>query len=369
MSLTRREMLGASLAAVLVPSWAQHAEARRFVNRTGLKPGQFVWEPSQPEDGPVTIVASLRDRLVHVYKAGVLVGISTCHVGRRGRRTPTGIFAITDREQSGSEAANLSWTGMALHANNVQRYPASLGCIRLPSAFARLLDSIVSPGAVVILARQRTVPMDVVNSGALFPIVPVYEAANRMIQPVAQRPFHLLAGRPDAGHVAVIISRASRNAVLLRDGVPEHVARVRFLQPNSRIGTHVYSLTGTAPTGEGLVWLAFGIGRSRRERHLVSWHGDELLDQVSFEDRSSALAMSRALHAGSTLVVTDEPSTSRKHQTPGDFVVVSTAGSEPRPRSRTRTRTSTRPRRRRRRVRAVRRRRQTWAEAFLNNWR
>jgi len=362
MSLTRREMLGMSLAAVLLPQLAQPAEARRFVNRTGLRPGQFVWEPSHPEDGPVTIVASLRDRLVHVYKAGVLVGISTCHVGLRRRRTPSGVFTITEArgDESGTEH---SWSGIALHASNVQRYPASPGCVRVPAAFARLLEGIVSPGTTVILAPQRTVPMDVVHSSGLFPIVPVYDAANHMVRPVAQRPMQqLLAGTSDAGLVAVVISRASRNAILLRNGVPEHVARVRFVQPNSRIGTHVYSLTGAAEAGEGLVWLAFGIGHSRRERHLVSWHGDEVLDEISFEDRSSALTMSRALHAGSILVVTDEPATSRHHSTPLDFTLIAALQSQ----SRVRRRSS---RRRRRRVRVVRRRRQTWAEALINSWR
>lgn len=360
MSLTRREMLGLSLAVVLWPM-PHAAEARRFTNRTGLRSGQFVWEPSHPVDGPVTIVASLRDRLVHVYKAGVLVGISTCRVGRRGRRTPTGIFAIAERTQTNDDAGQLSWTGLALHAENVRRYPASLGCIRLPSAFARLLDGIVSPGTLVILARQRTEPADVIHSRTLFPMVPVHEAG-RMVQTVAVRSMpELLTGDPQAGHIAIVISRAGRNAVLLRDGVREHIARVTFTRPNSRIGTHVYSLTGASPTSNGLVWLAFGIGRHRRERHLVSWHGDEILDQISFEDRANALAMTRLLHAGSTLVLTDEPATGRKHQTPEDFVLISTQGSEPQPRRRRRSR--------RRRPRAVRRRRQTWAEALLESWR
>ncbi len=363
MSLTRREMLSISLGAVLLPHLVQPAEARRFVNRTGLKRGQFVWEPSQPEDGPVTIVASLRDRLVHVYKAGVLVGISTCLVGLRGRRTPSGVFAIAGINDSAADDDRHSWSGIALHADGVQRYPASPGCIRVPAAFARLLEGIVAPGTAVILAPQRTVPMDVVPSGGLFPIVPVYEAANPMVRPVAQRPIHQLpTGTPEAGPVAVVISRASRSAILLRNGELEHVARVRFVQPNSRIGTHVYSLTGAAPAGEGLVWLAFGIGRSRRDRHLVSWHGDELLDQISFEDRASALTMSRALHVGSILVVTDEPAASKKHTAPRDFVLISAVSPEPRVRQRSSHR------HRRRRVRVVRRRRQNWAEALINSW-
>lgn len=362
MPLTRREMLGLSFAVVLWPM-PHAAEARRFVNRTGLRRGQFVWEPSQPAEGPVTIVASLRDRLVHVYKAGVLVGISTCEVGRRGRRTPTGVFAIKNRSEAGSGTGKLSWTGVALHADHVRSYPASLGCIRLPAAFTHLLDGIIRPGTLVILARQRTEPVDVVHSGTLFPAVPVYEAG-RMVRTVAVRSMpELLTGDPEAGHIAIVISRAGRNAVLLRDGVREHIARVTFTQPNSRIGTHVYSLTGTSPAGEGLVWLAFGIGRNRRERHLVSWHGDEILDQISFEDRANALAMTRLLHAGATLVVTDEPAIGRKHQTPGNFVLIATEGMEPQPRPRPQTRAW------RRRARVVRRRRQTWADALLNSWR
>lgn len=358
MSLTRREVLGLSLAVVLWPV-AGTAEAKPFVNRTGLRSGQFVWEPSQPPDGPVTIVASLRDRLVHVYKAGVLVGISTCHVGHRGRRTPTGIFAIDERVE-GADAGRLCWTGVALHADHMRSYPASLGCIRLPAAFARLLDGIVSTGTLVILARQRTEPADVMHSGTLFPMVPVYEAG-RLVRTVAvrSRP-ELLTGDPKAGHIAIVISRAGRNAVLLRDGVREHIARMTFTQPNNRIGTHVYSLTGTSPRGDGLVWLAFGIGHKRREPHLVSWQGDEILDRISFEDRGNALAMTRLLHAGATLVVTDEPATGRKHQTPKDFVLISMQGAEPQPRRR--------HRKRRRRVRYVRRP-QTWADALLNSWR
>ena len=363
MTLTRREMLSLSLAAVLWPM-AQPAEAHRFVNRTGLRTGQFVWEPSQPEDGPVSIIVSLRHRLVHVYKAGVLIGISTCQVGHRGRRAPTGVFVI-GRQPALTEGGQLSWSGMALHAENVRAFPAGRGCIRMPAPFARLLDQIVHPGALVILAGQRTEPMDVVYSGGLFPMLPVHEASG-VVRTVAARPMPTpLAGNPDAGHVAVVISRASRSAVLLRDGVPEHVARVNFMQPNSRIGTHVYSLTGTTTAGDGLVWLAFGIGRSRREAHLVSWHGDELLDQISFEDRASALAFTRAMYPGATLIVTDEPSSRSKRQSPDDLILLSAQAPAARTRSRSTRRTRTRTARRTRR----RRRQQTWASALLNSWR
>jgi hypothetical protein len=358
MPLTRREMLGLSLATVLWPMLPQAAEAKRFVNRTGLRRGQFVWEPTQPLEGPVTIVASLRDRLVHVYKAGILIGISTSDVGYRGRRTPTGVFALAERKVT--NGGDFSWTGYALHADHVGGYPASLGCIRLPSAFARLLDSVAGPGTLVILARQRTEPVDVVHSGTLFPAVPIYEAG-RLVRTVAVRSMpELLTGSPVSGHVAIVVSRSGGNAILLRDGLREHIARVTFAHPDRRIGTHVYSLTGTSLGGHELVWLAFGIGRDRREPHLVSWHGDEILGQISFEDRAEAMAMARLLHTGATLVITDELATSRKHQTPEDFVLISTQGSKPQP--------SYQRRRRRRRARATRRR-QRWASALFTAWR
>jgi len=361
MSLTRREMLGLSLAVVLLPM-PQPAAAHRFVNRTGLKTGQFVWEPSQPEAGPVTIIASLRDRLVHVYKAGVLIGISTCQVGHRGRRTPTGVFVVGKQADRADNADRpLAWSGRVLHADDVRSYPASLGCVRVPAPFARLLDDVIHPGTLVILANQRTEPMDVVHSGVLFPMVPVHEASG-MVRTVAARSTpEMLTGSADAGHIAVVISRAGRKAVMLRDGVPERETRVSFMQPNTRVGTHVFSLTGATPSGDGLIWLGFGVGRSGRETHLVSWHGDVLLDQISFEDKAGAVALTRALHPGATLIVTDEPASVGRSHSPQDVVLLSTLA----PAARARPRTVRRVRYRRQQ----RRTHQTWAGALIDSWR
>lgn len=357
MPLTRREVLGLSLALVLWP-FPQRAEAKRFVNRTGLKAGQFVWEPSQPRVGPVAIVASLRERLVHVYKAGVLIGISTCEVGKRGRRTPTGAFVIGEQRHD-EDSGRLAWTGKPLHADHLRGFPASLGCIRVPAPFARLLDEVIEPGTLVIVAGRRTEPMDVVHYGALFPIAPLQEAG-RMVRPVAARPDpEILARRHDEGQSAIVISRAGRNAVLLRNGATELVTRVRFVQPNNRVGMHIYSLAGATPAGDGLVWLGFGIGKSGREPHLVSWHGDTLLEEIAFEDHASAVVLARALHAGTILVVTDEPAAPVNRRAADDFILISTVSR----RNRSRPKVVRTARRRRRRTQ------QTWANALLNAFR
>ena len=83
MALSRRDVVGFGIAASLIPL-AQPALAKTFVNRTGLRPGQFVWEPSQPTSGPVVIIVSRAERLLHVYRNGRIVGISTCQTGSAG---------------------------------------------------------------------------------------------------------------------------------------------------------------------------------------------------------------------------------------------------------------------------------------------
>ena len=301
---------------------AAAGRAKRFINRTGLRAVSSFGSQRSPSKGRspsshlcATAGASTRRHIIGHRRAGRSPW--TSYADRR--------FALAERRANNGK---LSWTGRALHADHVRGYPASLGCIRLPSAFARLLDGVAGPGTLVILAHQRTEPVDVVHSGTLFPAVPIYEAG-RLVRTVAVRSMpELLARSPESGHVAIVVSRSGGNAILLRDGLREHIARVTFTNPDRRIGTHVYYLQARR-LGHELVWLAFGIGRNRREPHLVSWRGDEILDQVSFEDRAEAMAMARLLHTGATLVITDDRATGRKHQSPEGFVLISTQGSEP----------------------------------------
>ena len=64
-----------------------------------MKPGQFVWHPEREPEGPVSIIVSIPDQLVHVYRNGVRIGISTCSTGKPGHTTPTGVFTILQKDK------------------------------------------------------------------------------------------------------------------------------------------------------------------------------------------------------------------------------------------------------------------------------
>ena len=126
---------------------------------TSLRPGQFVWQPARATEGEVEIVVSLPLQRAYVYRGGTLIGVSTVSTGREGYETPTGSFNILQkrREHYSNRYENapmpfmqrLTWYGIALHAGQIPGRPASHGCIRLPTAFARQLYGITELGAAV----------------------------------------------------------------------------------------------------------------------------------------------------------------------------------------------------------------------------
>src|SRR5690606_30933068 len=105
-----------------------------------LQAGEYLWMPEMAPTGPVVLVISLPEQLLHVYRNGVRIGVSTVSTGKAGHETPTGVFSILQkRKEHYSNLYNnapmpfmqrLTWDGIALHAGNLPGYPASHGCVR-----------------------------------------------------------------------------------------------------------------------------------------------------------------------------------------------------------------------------------------------
>jgi hypothetical protein len=148
-----------SQAAVLAHRPVVAVQAAREANAETLAPGEFVWQPEQSAEGAVEMVVSIPQQRAYVYRGGVLIGVTTVSTGRRGHRTPTGRFPITEkRREHYSNLYNnapmpfmqrLTNDGIALHAGQIPGYPASHGCVRLPLAFARHLFGVTTVGANV----------------------------------------------------------------------------------------------------------------------------------------------------------------------------------------------------------------------------
>lgn len=123
------------------------------------------------------ILVSKSDQSLSLYENGEIVATSKVSTGKAGHETPSGIFSILEKrkyhESNIYSAApmpfmqRLTWSGIALHEGKVPNYPASHGCVRLPSKFAKSLFGDTRTGVHVIIT-DRPVSLRFVQHPALF---------------------------------------------------------------------------------------------------------------------------------------------------------------------------------------------------------
>jgi hypothetical protein len=133
-----------------------------------LKHGGFIWEPWLSPDGPISIVVDLTTQRASVYRDGIRIGATTISSGKRGYRTPAGVFRILqkDKHHRSKNYGNLpmpytmrvTWGGVALHAGGVPGYPSSHGCVHLPRSFARALFQEAPVGTRVVMTYAPSEP-------------------------------------------------------------------------------------------------------------------------------------------------------------------------------------------------------------------
>ncbi len=125
-----------------------------------LKPGQYLWRQGSFSGEP-TVVVSLSDQLAYLYRGDELVAVSTISSGTDKNPTPKGIFTVLAKKPMHRSIKydnapmpfmqRIDNYGVALHAGHLPGYPASHGCIRLPSAFAKKLYSVTDLGSTVMI--------------------------------------------------------------------------------------------------------------------------------------------------------------------------------------------------------------------------
>jgi hypothetical protein len=113
---------------------------------------------SGPSPDQLRIEISLASQRAALIKNGVPIFRTECSTGRQGYSTRTGRFVITDKERNHRSTIykvdmpyfmRLSCLDFGMHAGVVPNYPASHGCIRLPSEAARKLFSEIPIGTLV----------------------------------------------------------------------------------------------------------------------------------------------------------------------------------------------------------------------------
>ena len=123
-----------------------------------LAPNRFLWADARA-DGPVSVLISLPDQRAYVFRGQKLIAASTISTGTDDRPTPVGSFTILQKKAEHRSnlyddapmpyMQRLTWDGVALHAGRNPGFPASHGCVRLPTAFAKKLFEITELGATV----------------------------------------------------------------------------------------------------------------------------------------------------------------------------------------------------------------------------
>ena len=126
-----------------------------------VKPGQYLWRDVPESEGEERVVISLGDQLAYLYRGNTLVAVAAVSTGRDGHPTPPGIFNILEKKPMHRSRKydnapmpfmqRIDRFGIALHAGHNPGRPASHGCIRLPSEFAKKLFAVTELGTPVMI--------------------------------------------------------------------------------------------------------------------------------------------------------------------------------------------------------------------------
>jgi hypothetical protein len=304
-------------------SWAQGIAAIK-----ALKPGEFIWRPELSPNGPVVVVVSIPRQLVHVYRNGLAIAVSTCSTGAPGHSTPTGVFTVLQKRQEHYSSTynnapmpnmqRLTWRGIALHAGHLPGYPASKGCIRLPKEFSRMLFSVTGLGTSVIIADQTSTHNSVVQPGLVLPndvADDAKEANTQASQKQTRR------STSESKFASILISGADRRAYLLVDGAVSFETPIGIFDETKPLGTHLYSLIGPSEDGHFLRWNSFDIGGDPQSSTTVDLWSDPVLGRIDYLDGAGVKQVARSLQPGTTMVVTDFAASADTRTGP-DFTVI-----------------------------------------------
>jgi lipoprotein-anchoring transpeptidase ErfK/SrfK len=161
--LTKRLAALALIAlAALLPSAPAVAKGMSAYDLTEaaavLAPNRFIWSDNVGQ-GPVSILISIPDQRAYVFQGETMVAASSVSTGKDGNDTPVGVFTILQKHKDHKSnkyddapmpyMQRLTWDGVALHAGRNPGFPASHGCVRMPTEFAKRLFEITSLGATV----------------------------------------------------------------------------------------------------------------------------------------------------------------------------------------------------------------------------
>jgi hypothetical protein len=139
-------------------------KARRHQAKKIEAPGKEAGKPQ----GPLIIAISIDKQNLRLYDANGFYAQTPVSTGMRGHSTPMGVFSVIQKHKfhrsniySGAPMPymqRITWSGVAMHAGVLPGYPASHGCIRMPTAFAVKMWGWTRMGARVVITPGEMTP-------------------------------------------------------------------------------------------------------------------------------------------------------------------------------------------------------------------
>jgi hypothetical protein len=298
--------------AKATPFWGAKAPVDYETPTRSLKKGEFTWAPQIAPKGPILVMISLDEQRAYTYRNGVEIGASTISSGKKGHRTPTGVFHTflkdADHHSSIYNNAAMPYTqkftygGVALHAGGIPGYPESHGCVHLPSEFARLLFGVSPKGMTVVIANKKTAPANVDQPPLLIPVTAAGSATS--VQPLTASENHRWQPeKSPTGPISIILSGYDKRVIVLRTGIEIGRSTVKINDPGTPLGTHTLVMA-QSEAGEPPNWIGVAITGHMKD-------ANRPLDQnkkkrVHIPDAFLHVLIP-TLAEGTTLLITDEP--------------------------------------------------------------
>jgi hypothetical protein len=294
---------------------------------------------------------------------------STISTGVGGYPTPTGVFAIIDKEvthysniyggASMPFMQRLTMSGVALHSGMVTGRPASHGCVRLPHAFAIRLYRLTRLGARVVIAPNEPVPGDIAHARLFVrapapPQEPLDPRSAKGIAVAAAAELTTAIGNARVGKItaeraqelaklpiSVLVSKAD-GKIAIRHGFRQiYEAPASFRDPDRPLGTHVYTALAVQEDGS-MRWQVLSVpasGRSVANARKVSRasrseseppfqvpsgppsSAAEALDRIDLP-QEAVQRISQLISPGAALIVSDHGTNREMRAVGTDFIVL-----------------------------------------------
>ncbi len=173
-----------------LPAPSARAHRQKVRLHSGKKAAAEKETAAKPQ-GPLVIAVSISRQQVKIYDANGFFAEAPVSTGMPGHSTPMGVFSVIQKHKLHHSniysnapmpfMQRITWSGVALHAGVLPGYPASHGCIRMPTGFAVKMWNWTKMGARVIVA-----PGDISPASFSHPLLPTLKVVPQPV--VAQEP-------------------------------------------------------------------------------------------------------------------------------------------------------------------------------------